>query len=71
MYLLTSDFLVLVNCPSLVSQVVWESFPIVCLRPRWGLGVGSSVGAISMFVSTIEMTDILAMKTYIVLSWIS
>ena len=34
-------------------------------------GVGSSVGAISMFGSTREMTDIRAMKTCIALSWIS
>ncbi|KAL6311127.1 hypothetical protein AAG906_012610 [Vitis piasezkii] len=36
-----------------------------------GLGVGSSIGAISMFGSTMEMMDIRAMKTYIALSWIS
>ncbi|RVW34223.1 hypothetical protein CK203_102200 [Vitis vinifera] len=36
-----------------------------------GLGVGSSIGAISMFGSTMEMMDIRAMKTCIALSWIS
>ena len=33
MYPLTPRFLVLVDYPSLVSRVVWESFPTVCLRP--------------------------------------
>ena len=45
-----------------------ESFPTACLRPIEGFGIGSSIRAISMFGSAMEMTDVRAMKTCIALS---
>ena len=57
-YPLTSESLVLVDYSSLIAYVVWESFPTVYLRPSWGFGIRSSIRAISMYGSTMEMTDV-------------
>ena len=67
-YPLTSESQVLVGHSSWIAYVAWELFPTVYLRPSLGFGIGSSIRAILMYGSTIEMTDVRAMKTCIALS---